>query len=113
VPSDDEFKRFTNQLLSHDAMGCVVITIDDIPGWIDNKEKDGSPNEWTRKHLTGLSNYAAQLMEEERLHGFCFIRKFWDSIPWSNRSSLFEPPRVCRRQFGLSYAATAGWSSMA
>ena len=23
-----------------------------------------------------------------------------------------EPPRVCRRQFGLSYAATAGWSSM-
>jgi hypothetical protein len=89
VPSDDEFKRFTNQLLSHDAMGCVVITIDDIPGWIDNKEEDGSPNEWTRKHLTGLSNYAAQLMEEERLHGFCFVRKFWDSIPWSNRSSLF------------------------
>ncbi len=88
VPSDNEFKRFTNQLLSHDAMGCVVITIDDIPGWIDNEEKDGSLNKWTRKHLTGLSNYAAQLMEEERLHGFCFVRKFWNSIPWSNRSSL-------------------------
>lgn len=89
VPSDDEFKRFTNQLLSHDAMGCVVITIDDIPGWIDNSEEDGSLNEWTRENLTGLSNYAAQLMEEERLHGFCFVRKFWASIPWSNRSSLF------------------------
>ncbi len=25
----------------------------------------------------------------------------------------FEPPRVCRRPFGLSYAATAGPSSMA
>jgi hypothetical protein len=89
VPTDNEFKRFTNQLLSHDAIGCVVLTIDDIPGWIDNKEEDSSPNEWTRKHLTGLSNYAAQLMEEERLHGFCFIRKYWDSIPWSDRSSLF------------------------
>jgi hypothetical protein len=26
---------------------------------------------------------------------------------------LTEPRRVCRRQFGLSYAAMAGWSSMA
>ena len=25
----------------------------------------------------------------------------------------FEPPRVRRRPFGLSYAAMAGWSSMA
>ena len=25
----------------------------------------------------------------------------------------FEPPRVCRRPFGLSYAAMAGCSSMA
>lgn len=53
VPSDDEFERFTNQLLSHGAMGCVVITIDDIPGWIDNREKDGSPNEWTRSISPG------------------------------------------------------------
>ncbi|MEK4034920.1 hypothetical protein WOC76_09175 [Methylocystis sp. IM3] len=89
VPSDDEFKRFTNQLLSHDAMACAVITIDDLAGWIDNKEEGGSLNERTRRHLSGLSNYAAQLMEEERLHGFCFIRKFWNSIPYSDRSSLF------------------------
>jgi hypothetical protein len=89
VPSDEEFKRFTNRLLSHDAMACAVITIDDLPCWIDNKEEDGSLNERTRRHLSGLSNYAAQLMEEERLHGFCFVRKFWNSIPWSDRSSLF------------------------
>lgn len=88
IPSDDDFRHFTNQLLSHEAMGCVVITVDDLPGWIDNDEEGGSLNEWTRKHLTGLSTYAAQLMEDERLHGFCFIRKFWNSIPWSNRSSL-------------------------
>jgi hypothetical protein len=88
VPSDDEFRRFTNQLLSHDAMSCVVLTIDDIPGWIE-KDTGDALNDWTRQHLTGLSNYAAQLMEEERLHGFCFVRKFWSSIPWSDRSSLF------------------------
>lgn len=88
VPSDEEFQRFTNQLLSHDAMGCVVISIDDIPGWIE-KDTGGSLNDWTRKHLAGLSNYAAQLMEEERLHGFCFVRKHWSSIPWSDRSGLF------------------------
>lgn len=88
VPSDEDFQRFTNQLLSHDAMGCVVLTIDDIPGWIE-KDDGGALNEWTRQHLAGLSNYAAQLMEEERLHGFCFVRKHWSSIPWSDRSSLF------------------------
>lgn len=88
VPSDDEFRRFTNRLLSHDAMSCVVLTIDDIPGWIEKGTGDAL-NDWTRQHLTGLSNYAAQLMEEERLHGFCFVRKFWSSIPWSDRSSLF------------------------
>jgi hypothetical protein len=88
VPSDDEFRQFTNQLLSHDAMSCVVLTIDDIPGWIE-KDTGDALNDRTRRHLTGLSNYAAQLMEEERLHGFCFVRKFWSSIPWSDRSSLF------------------------
>lgn len=88
IPTDKDFRHFTNQLLSHDAMGCVVITIDDLPGWIDNGEEGGALNESTRRHLSGLSMYAAQLMEEERLHGFCFIRKFWNSIPWSNRSSL-------------------------
>jgi hypothetical protein len=89
VPSDEDFRQFSNELLSHDAMACVVITVEDMPGWIDNDEKEGSPNSWTVKHLTALSTYAAQLMEEERLHGFCFIRKFWKSIPWSDRSSLF------------------------
>lgn len=87
VPTDEEFQRFTNRLLSHDAMGCVVLTFDDLPGWIE-KDTGGSLNDWTRKHLTGLSDYAAQLMEEERLHGFCFVRKHWSSIPWSDRSSL-------------------------
>ena len=88
VPSDADFEHFANQLLSHDAMGCVVLTIDDIPGWID-KDEGGGLNGWTRKHLAGLSQYAAQLMEEERLHGFCFIRKYWGTIPWADRSSLF------------------------
>ena len=88
VPSDNEFRRFTNRLLSHDMMGCVVLTIDDIPGWIE-KDEGKSLNDWTRKHLAGTATYAAQLMEEERLHGFCFVRKFWSSIPWSDRSSLF------------------------
>jgi hypothetical protein len=39
--------------------------------------------------LAGLSGYAAQLMEAEHLHGFCFIRKPWKEIPLYYRNSLF------------------------
>jgi hypothetical protein len=34
-------------------------------------------------------------------------------VPYRAFDRLFEPPRVCRRLFGLSYAAMAGSSSMA
>ncbi len=38
-----------------------------------------------------------------------------DGVPVADicRKAGFEPPPVCRRPFGLSYAAMAGWSSMA
>jgi hypothetical protein len=36
LPSDDDFRQFANQLLSHDAMGCVVISFHDLPGWFDS-----------------------------------------------------------------------------
>jgi len=89
LPSDDDFRVFTNELLSHDAMSCVVVSFDDLEGWFDSEEEDGSLNSWTEAHLSGLSSYAAQLMEAERLHGFCFIRKPWREIPRYFRNSLF------------------------
>ena len=89
LPSDDDFRHFTNELLSHDAMACEVISFDDLDGWFDSAEKDGSLNGWTKNHLSALSGYAAQLMEAERLHGFCFIRKPWREIPRFYRNSLF------------------------
>ena len=89
LPSDDDFRHFTNQLLSHNAMGCVVMSFDDLPGWFDSQEENGSLNDYTKSHLTGLSSYAAQLMEAERLHGFCFIRKPWKELPRHYRNSLF------------------------
>ncbi|WP_438279556.1 hypothetical protein [Pseudomonas alabamensis] len=89
LPSDDDFRHFTNELLSHDAMSCVVISFNDLEDWFDSKETDGELNDWTVDHLSGLSSYAAQLMEAERLHGFCFIRKPWREIPSHYRNSLF------------------------
>ena len=89
LPNDDDFRHFTNKLLSHDAMSCVVISFDDLDGWFDSKEEGGSLNEWTMENLSALSGYAAQLMEAERLHGFCFIRKPWLEIPRHYRNSLF------------------------
>lgn len=89
LPSDDDFRHFTNELLSHDAMACVVISFHDLDGWFDSDEKDSNLNDWTKKHLSALSGYAAQLMEAERLHGFCFIRKPWQEIPRFYRNSLF------------------------
>ncbi|MCF5022321.1 hypothetical protein [Pseudomonas lurida] len=89
LPSDNDFRHFTNELLSHDAMSCVVISFEDLDGWFDSEEKGGSLNDWTKKHLSGLSGYASQLMEAERLHGFCFIRKPWREIPRYYRNSLF------------------------
>ncbi len=89
LPGDDDFRHFTNELLSHDAMACAVISFDDLDGWFDSEEEDGSLNDWTKKHLSALSGYAAQLMEAERLHGFCFLRKPWREIPRYYRNSLF------------------------
>ncbi|MBG3979423.1 hypothetical protein [Pseudomonas aeruginosa] len=89
LPSDDDFRHFTNELLSHDAMSCVVISFHDLDGWFDSEENGGGLNDWTTEHLSGLSGYAAQLMEAERLHGFCFIRKPWREIPCHYRNSLF------------------------
>ena len=89
LPSDDDFRHFTNELLSHDAMACVVVSFHDLDGWFDSEEEGGALNKWTRKHLAALSGYAAQLMEAERLHGFCFIRKPWREMPRYHRNSLF------------------------
>ena len=89
LPSDDDFRHFANELLSHDAMACVVISFNDLKGWFDSEEEGGSLNDWTKSHLSALSGYTAQLMEAERLHGFCFIRKPWREIPRYYRNSLF------------------------
>ncbi|MFA5989410.1 MAG: hypothetical protein WC803_07380 [Sphingomonas sp.] len=88
VPSDDDFKHLTNELLSHDSMACIVVSFDDLEGWFDNEEDNGSLNSWTKSHLEKLANYTAQLMEADRLHGFCFIRKHWQEVPLSCRSSI-------------------------
>ncbi len=88
IPSDDDFRHLTNELLSHDSMACVVVTLDDLEGWFDNEEEKSSLNSWTRLHLDKVAGYCAQLMEAEGLHGFCFMRKPWRELPWSNRSSL-------------------------
>jgi hypothetical protein len=88
VPSDDDFKHLTNELLSHDSMACIVVSFNDLEGWFDNKEDSGQLNSWTKNHLEKLANYTAQLMESDGLHGFCFIRKHWQEMPFSHRSSL-------------------------
>ena len=88
VPTDKDFQHFANELLSHDSMSCVVCSFHDLPDWIDSKENDGSLNKHTKKHLTAISNYAAQLMEAEHLHGFCYVRKPWETIPRYYRNSL-------------------------
>jgi hypothetical protein len=88
LPSDSEFQRFSNALLSHDAMSCVVASFDDLDGWYDSKEDGGSLNEYTVDALSKVSTYAAQLMEAEGLHGFCFMRKPWRELPSGYRNSF-------------------------
>jgi hypothetical protein len=88
LPSDDDFQHFTNRLLSHDAMACVVASFEDIAGWIDSGEIGGDVPEHTVANLHAISSYAAQLMEAEGLHGFCFMRKRWREIPTYYPNSL-------------------------
>lgn len=88
VPTDDDFRYFTNQLLSHNAMSCVVASFHDMEGWIDSAGRGENPPDHTVKHLTALSSYAAQLMEAEHLHGFCFIRKPWPEVTLYYPNSL-------------------------
>jgi hypothetical protein len=88
IPADEDFQHLTNRLLSHESMDCVVVSFHDMDGWFDSKESDGSLNDYTVEHLTALSSYAAQLMEEERLHGFCFVRKRWKEVAMGYGNSL-------------------------
>lgn len=88
IPSDDDFRFFTNQLLSHDSMACVVASFHDLEGAFESEEIEGRLRESTIKNLERLSGYAAQLMEAEKLHGFSFVRKPWQEIPLFYRNSL-------------------------
>ena len=88
VPTDEDFRHFANQLLSHQAMGCVVASFHDLEGWYDSEEDGGSLNDYTREALGNLSAYTAQLMEAEQLHGFAFVRKPWKELPRYYRNSL-------------------------
>lgn len=88
IPADKDFQHLTNRLLSHDSLDCVVVSFHDMEDWFDSNEDNGSLNDYTQEHLTAVSNYAAQLMEAERLHGFCFVRKRWKEIPSYYRNSL-------------------------
>lgn len=88
VPSDEDFQHLTNELLSHDAMACVVASFHDIEDWIDSNEDNGQLNAYTIKHLEAIGSYCAQLMEAERLHGFCWMRKRWQEIPTYYENAL-------------------------
>jgi hypothetical protein len=77
LPDNADFRRFSNRLLSHDAMSCVVASFHDLEGWYDSKEESNGVNDYTKDHLSQVSTYAAQLMEAEGLHGFCVMRKPW------------------------------------
>ena len=88
IPADEDFQHLTNRLLSHEAMDCGVVSFDDIDGWFDSNEVDGSLNDYTLEHLSALSTYAAQLMEADGLHGFCFIRKRWQEVAVGHGNSL-------------------------
>jgi hypothetical protein len=88
IPADEDFQHLTNRLLAHDVMTCVVASFDDLSGWFDNTETDGGLNRYTKDHLGALSSYTAQLMEAEHFHGFCYVRKHWQELPFSKRSSL-------------------------
>ncbi len=88
IPSDEDFEHFTNTLLSHEAMSVVVLSFKDMPGWFESSEPGGSPSEITKRHLSAISSHAAQLMEAEQLHGFCFIRKRWAELNLYFENSL-------------------------
>lgn len=89
VPGEDEFRRFANHLLSHEAMACLVVSFENVPGWIESaKEPGGEPPPSTLSTLAEISGHAAQLMEAEGLHGFCFVRKPWKEVEPTFQNSL-------------------------
>ena len=88
IPTDENFRHFANQLLLHKAMSCAVASFHDMEGWIDSGERGEDPPDYTVEHLNFLSSYTAQLMEAERLHGFCFTRKPWPEMTLYYSNSL-------------------------
>lgn len=74
IPSDSEFRRFANQLISHKGMACAVRAFN-LEGKQFVESVDGSLPSLGAAQLQQLSRYTAQLMEADRLHGFCFVSK--------------------------------------
>lgn len=111
VPDDDVFRVFANHLLSHEAMSCVVLSFADEPGW-GAEETGADLSEKTLRSLTAISSHAAQLMEAESLHGFCFARKRWSgSVPDEGNSLIvcaLNPFRFFDRNRVLALSANIG-----
>ncbi len=74
IPSDFEFRQFANQLISHDGMACAVGAFN-LEGSQFVEDRDGLLPPRGAAQLEQLGRYAAQLMEADRLHGFCFVSK--------------------------------------
>ncbi|MBB4087085.1 hypothetical protein [Sphingomonas carotinifaciens] len=89
VPSDETFQSVANHLLSHQAMGCAAISFHNVPGWIESASSGENPSTSTVEYLSAVSSYAAQLMEAEGLHGFCFMRKRWAEMEAYYANTLF------------------------
>lgn len=67
--------------------------------------------ESAQEALVSLSNRHEWAVERPAVHLNSYINQSGNlTVRWQ---PSFEPPRVCRRLFGLSHAAMAGWSSVA
>jgi hypothetical protein len=91
-------RRIARAAFSPDNFNVCKIVWEDSPRlW--NRSEDGSPPSHVKEAFDRVSALAAQIMEAEGIHGFCFTSRTWPEIPFPFPNSLvlvgWNPYSVC------------------
>lgn len=91
-------RRIARAAFSPDNFNVCKLVWEDSPRlW--NRSEEGSPPSHVKEAFDRVSALAAQMMEAEGIHGFCFTSRTWPEIPFPYPNSLilvgWNPYSVC------------------
>ena len=87
-PDRSTYKYFENNILNDQAMITVVLTFNEVEGWIDtDRKKTGTIPRYSKKALNAISSMISHRLEAEGLHSLTYA-----SQQWGEMAELFPHP---------------------